>query len=105
MYERLFFEQYSHEPYIAVRRFQKLYLKKRDDEIDPKLYERGEKALDVLNEQLSRAQWIAGDDFTLADIALLAYTRLAHEGGFELAKFPRVRDWVHRAEHVLDIAA
>jgi glutathione S-transferase len=103
MYERLFFEQYSHEPYIAVRRFQKFYLKKNDNEIDPKLLERGEKALSLMQEFLSRAPWIAGDDFTLADISLIAYTRLSHEGGFDLGKFPLVRDWVVRAGRVLDI--
>lgn len=103
VYEWLFWEQYSHEPYIAVRRFHKAYLKEPDDEIDPKLMERGLAALLRLEIQLSDEPFVAGADFTLADIALVAYTRLAHEGGFDLGAFPAVKAWVRRVEKHLDL--
>ncbi len=105
VYEWLFWEQYSHEPAIAVRRFQKTYLKKPDSEIDPKLMERGLDALKRMDRQLTDEAFIAGASFTLADIALVAYTRVAHEGGFDLNAFPRVKAWVGRVEKRLDIGA
>lgn len=105
VYEWLFWEQYSHEPYIAVRRFHKFYLKKADSDIDPKLIERGLAALLRLELQLTDEPFVAGPDFTLADVALVAYTRVAHEGGFDLNAFPAVKAWVARVEKRLDIGA
>ncbi len=105
VYEWLFWEQYSHEPYIAVRRFLKTYLGKSDSEIDPKLMERGLSALTRMENQLAAAGWIAGDAFTAADISLVAYTRFAHEGGFDLNAFPAVKSWIGRVEKRLDIGA
>lgn len=105
VYEWLFWEQYSHEPYIAVRRFLKTYLKKPESEIHPKLLDKGLAALTLMDRQLQSSPWIAGDAFTLADISLVAYTRAAHEGGFDLHAFPAVRDWVARIEKRLDIGA
>jgi glutathione S-transferase len=105
VYEWLFWEQYSHEPYIAVRRFLKTYLGKPDAELDPKLLERGLAALARMERQLDAARFIAGDDFTLADISLVAYTRAAHEGGFDLNAFPAVKSWVARIENRLGIGA
>jgi glutathione S-transferase len=105
VYEWLFWEQYSHEPYIAVRRFLKTYLNKPDAEIDPKLMDKGLAALSRMQRQLADAAWIAGEAFTLADISLVAYTRAAHEGGFDLNAFPAVREWVARVEKRLDIGA
>ena len=99
----LFWEQYSHETAIAVRRFHKHYLKKSDDEIDPNLMGKGRRALGVMEMQLTFTDWIVGDQMTLADIALVAYTRLAHEGGFDLAEFPSVERWVSRTEAALGI--
>ncbi|MEM7660598.1 MAG: glutathione S-transferase family protein [Pseudomonadota bacterium] len=99
----LFWEQYSHETAIAVRRFHKHYLKKPDDEIDPALIEKGEKALGIMEMQLSYTDWLVGDRVSLADLCLVAYTRLAHEGGFDLAKFPAVKAWVARTEDALSI--
>lgn len=99
----LFWEQYSHETAIAVRRFQKHYLKKPDDEIDPNLMAKGRRALGVMEMQLTFTDWIVGDAMTLADIALVAYTRLAHEGGFDLSEFPAVERWVSRTEAALGI--
>jgi len=98
MFEWMFWEQYSHEPVIAVRRFQKLYLKKSDDDIDPELMAKGRRALGRMELALISSDWLAGDALSLADIALLAYTRLAHEGGFDLAEFPAVHAWVARCE-------
>ncbi len=105
VYEWLFWEQYSHEPYIAVRRFLKTYLGKPDSELDPKLMDKGLSALTRMERQLGEAAWIAGDDFTLADISLVAYTRVAHEGGFDLNAFPGVKAWTLRVEKRLDIGA
>ncbi|KCZ89989.1 glutathione S-transferase family protein [Hyphomonas johnsonii] len=97
--EWLFWEQYSHEPVIAVRRFQKLYLNTPDDEIDPDLMAKGRRALGRMEMTLISSDWIAGGEaITLADVSLLAYTRLAHEGGFDLDEFPAVSAWVARSE-------
>lgn len=99
MLEWMFWEQYSHEPTIAVRRFQKHYLKKPDDEIEPDLMAKGRRALGRMEMALISNDWIAGGDaLTLADIALVAYTRVAHEGGFDLSEFPAVHAWVARTE-------
>src|ERR1700751_3717594 len=84
MDEWLFWEQYSHEPYIAVCRFQMFYQGKPKEARDAWRVERGEKALDLMESQLVGRNWLAAGSFTIADIALLAYTRLAHEGGFHL---------------------
>lgn len=99
MYEWMFWEQYSHEPTIAVRRFQKHYLKKSDDAIDADLLARGRRALGRMEMALISSDFIAGGAaLSLADISLLAYTRLAHEGGFDLGEFPAVHAWVARCE-------
>ena len=99
----LFWEQYSHETAIAVRRFQKHYLKKPDSEIDPNLMAKGRRALGVMEMQLTYTDWLVGESMTLADIALVAYTRVAHEGGFDLSEFPSVERWVSRTESALGI--
>ena len=98
MNEWLFWEQYSHEPYIAVARFQRAFLGKMADEIEPRLMERGRAALDRMAAALSGADWLVGDGPTLADLALVAYTRVAHEGGFDLAPYPAIRRWIGRVE-------
>ncbi|WP_018146714.1 glutathione S-transferase family protein [Henriciella marina] len=102
--EWMFWEQYSHETAIAVRRFQKLYLKKKDDEIDPHLMAKGRRALGRMELALLGNDWIAGGEaMTLADISLLAYTRLAHEGGFDVSEFPAVHGWIARCERELGL--
>ncbi|HPE29792.1 MAG TPA: glutathione S-transferase family protein [Parvularculaceae bacterium] len=101
--EWLFWEQYSHEPYIAVRRFQKAYLGKSDSELDPRLLANGKRALAQMSDQLSRTPFLAGENLTVADIALVAYTRVAHEGGFDLDEFPNLRSWVARVESALGV--
>jgi glutathione S-transferase len=106
MFEWMFWEQYTHEPAIAVRRFQKAYLKKPDAEIDPALMVRGCAALARMEAALaSSAGWLAGERLSLADVALVAYTRLAPEGGFDLADYPGVQAWVARVEAALPISA
>lgn len=99
----LFWEQYSHETAIAVRRFHKHYLKKPDAEIDPDLMAKGRRALGVMEMQLTWTDWLVGERVSVADIALVAYTRLAHEGGFDLDEFPNVKRWVRRTEAELGI--
>ena len=103
MFEWLFWEQYSHEPYIAVRRFQMLYLGKPEAELDPKLKLRGEQALARMQAWLEAAPYLVGQSLTCADISLLAYTRMAHEGGFDLSAFPAVAAWVGRMDAELGL--
>lgn len=99
MFEWLFWEQYSHEPYIAVARFQRAFAGKSAEEVEPRLMERGRAALDRMEQALSADRWLAGGErATLADLALVAYTRVAHEGGFDLGPHPAIRDWVGRTE-------
>lgn len=104
MYEWLFWEQYSHEPYIAVVRFQRLLAGRRADEIEPRLMERGHAALARMEGALTGADWLVGAGPTLADLALVAYTRVAHEGDFDLAAYPAVRAWVVRVEGAFGIS-
>lgn len=99
----LFWEQYSHETAIAVRRWHKHYLQKPDDEIDPDLLPKGRRSLGIMEMQLTYTDWLVGDAMTLADVALVAYTRVAHEGGFDLSEFPAVERWVSRTEAALNI--
>ena len=104
LWEWLFWEQYSHEPYIAVLRFHMKYLGRPQAELDPMRVERGYAALAMMEQTLGQADFFVGDGLTVADIALVAYTRLAHEGGFELKKYPAVREWIGRVERRLGIA-
>jgi len=104
MFEWLFWEQYSHEPYIAVARFQVRYLGKSVGELDPRIVERGRSALARLEAAALGSPFLIGDAPSLADVALVAYTRLADEGGFDLAAYPAVRHWIGRVEQALDIA-
>ena len=103
MLQWMFWEQYSHEPAIAVRRYQLHYLRRDPADLDPRLKERGEDALRLMEARLGRVAYLAGDALSLADVALVAYTRMAHEGGFDLAPYPRLRDWIGRVEDALGI--
>lgn len=94
----MFFEQYSHEPYIAVARFIVAYLGRpaaREADLAAKMAP-GHKALAVMERQLATTPFLCGDDYTIADIALYAYTHVAHEGEFDLAPYPPLRDWLAR---------
>jgi glutathione S-transferase len=103
MLEWLFWEQYSHEPNIATRRWRKHFLKQADDEIDENLLPKGRRALGVMELALLGRDFLVGDALTLADIALVAYTRVAHEGGFDLSEFPQVQHWIGRVEAALGL--
>ncbi len=92
----LFFEQYSHEPYIAVARFIMKYLPPEHErrlEL-PRLHERGHQALAVMEQHLIRHVFFVGEHYTIADIALYAYTHVAQEGGFDLSRYPAVSKWL-----------
>lgn len=103
MYEWLFWEQYSHEPQIAVRIARKHYLGKSEDELDPSLLIKGNAALARMELQLKETPFLVGSGLSLADIALVAYTRRAHLGGFELRDYPSVGRWVKRVEDLLGL--
>jgi glutathione S-transferase len=105
MLEWMFWEQYSHEPYVAVARFQVRFLGRPVAELEPRLVDRGKAALRRLEDGLAASRFLVGDRLSLADVALVAYTRVAHEGGFDLADYPAVRPWVARVEQALAIAA
>ncbi|MFP5447379.1 MAG: glutathione S-transferase family protein [Alphaproteobacteria bacterium] len=103
MLEWLFWEQYSHEPYVAVARFQVVYQGRSVADLDPKLVARGEAALQRIEDGLEAGQFLVGDQLSLADVALVAYTRLAGEGGFDLARYAKVQAWIARVEAALPI--
>lgn len=91
-----FFEQYSHEPYIAAARYINVYLglpAEKKAEYDAK-QAGGYKALAVMEHQLSLTPFLLGDTISLADISLFAYTHVAHEGGFDLSAYPAIRNWI-----------
>ena len=93
-----FFEQYSHEPYIAVARFISKYLgmpEERREEFQAK-QAGGQRALSIMENQLKDNAYICGDTFSVADISLLAYTHVADEGGFELAGYPAILGWIEK---------
>ena len=100
MFEWLFWEQYSHEPAIAVARFARVY---RRVEPDPKVMVNGVAALNLMEKTLHQQSWFAGDRVSLADISLVAYTRVAHEGGFDLKAYPAIRGWISMVESALGI--
>lgn len=93
--EWLFFEQYSHEPYIAVLRAVRgfgLYplIEERQQECESKGY----RALDILERRLEKDRFLAGEEYTVADIALFAYTDVAEEGGFAMHRYPAINGWL-----------
>ena len=96
----MFFEQYSHEPYIAVNRHWKLHLPPAEqsrlaDRIAQN-HARGEHALAVMEQRLSNSAWLAAGHYTIADIALYVYTHTAADGGFDLAPHSGIRAWLDR---------
>lgn len=95
-----FFEQYSHEPCIAVNRFIAKYLglpKERQAEFEAKKVA-GQSALEVMEKHLSRTNFFVGNRMTIADISLYAYTHVADEGGFDLSVYPAIRAWFSRIQ-------
>ncbi|MBU6458933.1 MAG: glutathione S-transferase family protein [Bradyrhizobium sp.] len=104
MDEWLFWEQYSHEPYIAVCRFQMIYLGKSASDLDPDKVKRGYAALARMEQQLAATRFLVGAEVSLADVALLAYTRLAHEGGFDLDDCAAIGRWIGETERAFGLA-
>jgi glutathione S-transferase len=100
VYQWLFFEQYSHEPCIAVARFIVRFAGREAQEAERlgQLRAKGREALAVMENSLAASDFIAGDDFSIADIALYAYTHVAEEGGFDMNAFPRIMGWLGRVE-------
>ena len=104
MDEWLFWEQYSHEPYIAVCRAQMLFHGKSASDLDPDRIKRGYAALARMEHELAAMRFLVGDTVSLADVSLLAYTRLAHEGGFHLDGYASLRRWIGETERSLGLA-
>ncbi|WP_091737995.1 glutathione S-transferase family protein [Phenylobacterium immobile] len=103
MLEWMFWEQYSHEPYVAVARFKVVYEGLPVADLEPRLIERSHAAFVRLETGLADRPYLVGDHLSLADVALVAYTRVAHEAGFDLAQYPRVKTWVTRVEEALGL--
>lgn len=98
--EWLFFEQYSHEPFVAVAKFILTMLPEdtpRRDEI-PTLHEKGYTALQIMEDHLSENDYLVGGSITIADIALYAYTHKAYMGDFDMSRFPAINEWCGRIE-------
>ena len=95
----MFFEQYSHEPYIAVARFWKHFFDKLTPQQEaalPDIMKKGYAALDVMERHLAKNDFFVGGRYGLADIALYAYTHAAHEGEFDLSRYPAINAWLAR---------
>ena len=100
--EWMFFEQYSHEPFVAVAKYILTMLPEntpRRSEI-PTLHEKGYPALQIMEDQLKETDFLVGDAFTIADIALYAYTHKAPMGGFDMSRFPAINAWCKRIENL-----
>ena len=92
----MFFEQYKHEPNVAVARFIHHYaMDQRKDEL-PVLWKKGYGALDIMEAHLADNLWFVGGGRTIADVALYAYTHVAGEGGFDMSKYPNIMAWCDR---------
>jgi glutathione S-transferase len=102
VYQWLFFEQYSHEPFIAVARFIVKFSSREKEEAERlvMLRENGHAALAVMEKTLTGRPFLAGGAFTAADIALFAYTHVASEGGFDLRPYPGILSWLNRVRAV-----
>lgn len=96
----LFFEQYSHEPYIATSRFWISILNQADEYRDALNQKRepGYAALTVMEKHLTHHTFFVGERYTIADIGLFAYTHVADEGGFDLTRFPAILEWLERVK-------
>jgi glutathione S-transferase len=100
MLQWMFFEQYSHEPYVAVARYWLTFAPPQELEkkrhLVPEWQAKGNAALGVMESHLKSHDWFAGNDYSIADIALYGYTHCAADGGFDLKDFPAVSAWVAR---------
>jgi glutathione S-transferase len=101
VFQWLFFEQYSHEPYIASVRYLVIHPDVQDPRrtiLDTLMRPRGYDALAVMEGHLKSREWFVGERYSIADIALYAYTHVAGEGGFDLASYPAIRTWLDRVK-------
>jgi glutathione S-transferase len=101
VFQWLFFEQYSHEPYIASVRYLVIHPDVQDPRraiLDILMRPRGYDALGVMEGHLQSREWFVGERYSIADIALYAYTHVADEGGFDLANYPAIRAWLQRVK-------
>jgi glutathione S-transferase len=100
MLQWMFFEQYSHEPYVAVARYWLKYAKPEELEkkrhLVPEWHAKGNAGLGVMETHLKTHDWFAGGAYSIADIALYAYTHAAAEGHFNLTQYPAVSAWISR---------
>src|ERR1700709_788083 len=103
MDEWLFWEQYSHEPYIAVCRMQMIYLGRPASDLDTDKIKGGYAALARMEHQLAATRYLAGESISPACLLLRACTRVAHEGGFPLDGYDAVRRWIGEAERTLNL--
>lgn len=103
MHQWLFWEQVTHGPAVGFLRFQRFLLKMPENTIDPALVVRAERALATLDAHLHDRRYVAGERLSVADVALVAYSRLADEGGMALTQWPSLRAWVQRVEQDLRI--
>jgi glutathione S-transferase len=96
----MFFEQYSHEPYIATVRWWVHFLHKQDEWQDKiaEAMKKGYAALTVMERQLEQTPFLAGEHYSIADIALYAYSHVAYQGGYDLSAYPAIRAWLQRVE-------
>jgi glutathione S-transferase len=100
MLQWMFFEQYSHEPYIAVARAWLTFFgipPGKEHELEERI-QKGYAALDVMEGELTKRPFFAGERYSLADIALYAYTHVAEQGRFELGRYPAIRAWLERVQ-------
>lgn len=102
--EWLFWEQYSHEPAIAVLRFQRVYKGIPFSELDPLLIDRSKNALKIMEDHLKQNRYLVGDRLTVADISLFAYTNLAPQAGLNLEDYPCVQMWLGRCKKDLNLS-
>ena len=95
-----FFEQHSHEPYIAEARFISKFLGLPNDRKEEYKSKQagGHKALNVMEDQLGKTDYLVGDQLTIADISLYGYTHVANEGGFDLSNYPAITNWIDRIQ-------
>ena len=103
--EWMFWEANNHEFFVAGCISHMTYMGKTKETRDPLRVERGDRALDIMEGQIQKSDWLVGSSITLADIALLAYTRQAHLGGFDMTQRPKLRGWIARCEAELRLVA
>jgi glutathione S-transferase len=103
--EWMFWEANNHEPFVSACIGHMTYRGQPRESRDEVCVRRGERALDIMEDWLGKRDWFVGDAMTLADIALIAYTRNAERGGFDLQNRPSLRAWIARTMHALGVAS